>query len=104
MLLDDTRSAYVCCEVDVGALGFDPLSSAKPRWAAASADVLTAVPVKGLLSHLLLMPVPAIQCNNQAEKRPFFPLACISTQYGLHLYLNIHTASSTCDVQLQDAS
>lgn len=80
MLLDDPRSSCVWCEVDVEALGFDPLSSAKPRWAAASADVLTAVPVKGLLSHLLSMPVPAIRCDNQTEKRPFFPLACISTQ------------------------
>lgn len=99
MLLDDTRSACVCCEVDVGALGFDPLSSVKPCWAAASADVLTAVPVKGPLSHLLSMPVPAIQCNNQAEKQPFFPwpvsplsmvYICIgiSTQLVAHVTFN----------------
>lgn len=59
------------CEVDIGAARFSSARLGQMLWLPCQG--------KGPLSHLLSMPLQAIRCNNQAEKRPFFPsspLAC----------------------------
>ncbi len=80
-ILMHTRSTCVCwsvyhrgwsAEIEPSALG-----SLQPHWATEGADIPSAVPLKGLQSHLPLLPVPGIDCNHLAHpnKNAFTPIA-----------------------------
>lgn len=86
-----TRSARARCEVGAPRFNSNPPTPPYPRWAAASADALagSGAKEKGPLSHLLSMPLQAIRCNKQAEKRPFFP-SSPQRAWQRNKYLNTH--------------
>lgn len=100
-----TRSARVRCEVDIGAPRFTsqparlhrpptPTPYPTPSLLLVGGQCRCSgcrAKEKGPLSHLLSMPLQAIRCNKQAEKRPFFPSSpqhawqlnkCLNTNVG----------------------